>query len=167
MYHIGDIGELSADARPMRRSSVGQVSVARRPTHDRRTTDTWPTLGWKCRPTVDRLSTDCRSNTTGSTTLDRQSTDSRPPVSQHKTNCKGPVSLALFCAIFDANSHTTLPRPTYEVFVVLDWHFFWIHDVSRESIHVVYGKGDFYAKSHQNLKVLLPIMTQKSFYENQ
>ena len=57
MYHIGDIGELSADARPMRRacrasvkcrsrigrrttdasgvSSVGQVSVAHRPTHDR------------------------------------------------------------------------------------------------------------------------------------
>ena len=31
MYHIGDIGELSADARPMRRSSIGRASADARP----------------------------------------------------------------------------------------------------------------------------------------
>ena len=99
MYHKGDIGELSADARPMRRSSVGRASVERRSTLDRRSTnvgrasvecrscvgrasvDSRPTS----RPTHDRqslnveptLSVDCRP------TVDRLPADSRSPVGQH------------------------------------------------------------------------------------
>ena len=109
--HDRCVGRASVVRRPTLdrcRSSVGQVSVARRPTHDRYLTDARPTLGLKCRPTVDRLSVEHYWINDTRPAVDRLSTDSRPPVSQHETNCKGPVSLALFCAIFDANSYTTL-----------------------------------------------------------
>ena len=45
MYHIGDIGELSADARPMsveRRSGVGRASADARPILDRRSVEIMP-----------------------------------------------------------------------------------------------------------------------------
>ena len=67
MYDIGGIGELSADARPMRRSSVGRASVERRSTHDR------------CRSTLDRRSTNVgRASLECRSCVGRASVDSRP-----------------------------------------------------------------------------------------
>ena len=114
-WHRWAVGRRTTDASVERRScvgrpstDVGRASVKCRSRVARRTTDTWPTLGLKCRPTVDRLSVEHYWINDTRPAVDRLSTDSRPPVSQHETNCKGPVSLALFCAIFDANSYTTL-----------------------------------------------------------
>ena len=62
-----DHGELSADARPMRRSSVGRASVERRSTHDR------------CRSTLDRRSTNVgRASLECRSCVGRASVDSRP-----------------------------------------------------------------------------------------
>ena len=85
MYHIGDIGELSADARPMRRSSVGRASVDPRPM----SVDARPTLD-QCRSSVGGVSV-VRRPSVGRQSTD-QSADARPTIAKCRANTVGRLS---------------------------------------------------------------------------